>query len=279
MNENRKMKFKIGEFSGLGRVTVRTLRHYEDIGLLEPDIVDRWTGYRYYSADQLQKLLAIGKLKSLGFTLAEIRNLYEADTHRPDAHALEDKLRECEQELIRLQHRRDQLQSLLSAQKKTETMNKIFFDTLPSIIVASSRFTIHSYDDLGPHLVGVIAPEMARLGCQCPEPGYCFTTETAGEYRPHDFEIEYCEQVTALGTDSDIIQFKTLPAVPEAICMKVYGPYERLKDSYQELFAAIASEGYIPVGNHRASYVDGIWNEEDPEKWLTIIQAPVRKAE
>lgn len=65
MNENRKMKFKIGEFSGLGRVTVRTLRHYEDIGLLEPDIVDRWTGYRYYSADQLQKLLAIGKLRAL----------------------------------------------------------------------------------------------------------------------------------------------------------------------------------------------------------------------
>ena len=51
-----KTKYKIGEFSKLARVTVRTLRHYEDIGLLKPDIVDRWTGYRYYSPGQLQKL-------------------------------------------------------------------------------------------------------------------------------------------------------------------------------------------------------------------------------
>ncbi|MBQ0149604.1 MAG: MerR family DNA-binding transcriptional regulator [Bacteroidales bacterium] len=51
-----KTKYKTGEFSKLARVTVRTLRHYEDLGLLKPDIVDRWTGYRYYSPGQLQKL-------------------------------------------------------------------------------------------------------------------------------------------------------------------------------------------------------------------------------
>ena len=44
MNNNR---LKIGEFSRLGRVTVRALRHYEEIGLLRPEIIDRETGYRY----------------------------------------------------------------------------------------------------------------------------------------------------------------------------------------------------------------------------------------
>jgi len=49
-----KIKFKIGEFSKLNRVTVKTLRHYEEIGLLVPSQVDKWTGYRYYDVCQLE---------------------------------------------------------------------------------------------------------------------------------------------------------------------------------------------------------------------------------
>jgi len=49
-------RLKIGEFSRLCRVTVRTLRHYEEIDLLVPEIVDRDSGYRYYSVEQLQKM-------------------------------------------------------------------------------------------------------------------------------------------------------------------------------------------------------------------------------
>lgn len=48
-----KMKFKIGEFSKLCQVTVKTLRHYEEIGLMIPVEVDEWTGYRYYDISQL----------------------------------------------------------------------------------------------------------------------------------------------------------------------------------------------------------------------------------
>ena len=133
------------------------------------------------------------------------------------------------------------------------------------------------YDALGMHLVTVVAPEMARLGCECPEPGYCFTVETAKEYRAENFEIEYCEKVSEARQDSDIVKFKTLPEYPTAICMKVYGPYTRLRESYIELFAEIAKMGYEIADAPRACYVDGIWNQEDPEKWLTIIQVPVKK--
>ena len=56
---NFKKKLKIGEFSQLMQVTVKTLRHYEQKGLLVPDEVDEWTGYRYYSIDQMQRLKTI----------------------------------------------------------------------------------------------------------------------------------------------------------------------------------------------------------------------------
>ena len=62
----KRTKLKIGEFSKLMQVTVKTLRHYEQIGLLVPDEVDQWSGYRYYTLEQMQKLNSIRQLKDIG---------------------------------------------------------------------------------------------------------------------------------------------------------------------------------------------------------------------
>lgn len=271
-------KFKIGEFSRLGRVTVRTLRHYDQIGLLKPGIIDQWTGYRYYTPEQLQSLLSIVRLKELGFSLAEIAELFEEESHSPELKRLERKIGECELQIESLQRRLARLKALVDEKKRRTKMEKFYLDKLPEIVVAYNRVVLPSYDQLGMHLVSVVAPEMARLGCRCTEPGYCFTVETAGEYKERDFEIEYCEAVEEAGPDSEIIKFKRLEEVPSAFCMKVYGPYERLKGAYREIFAEIAKRGYEISGAPRANYVDGCWNEENPEKWLTIIQVPVRRA-
>ena len=118
---------------------------------------------------------------------------------------------------------------------------------------------------------------MARLGCECPEPGYCYTIEHGG-YKPKDIDIEYREKVTKKGTDSAVIKFKDIPAVPLAACLKVFGSYDKLYDNYVELFAYLEKGGYKIVDAPRAVYIDGIWNQEDPAKWLTIIQVPVEKA-
>lgn len=61
--------FKIGEFSRLSRVSVRMLRHYDQLGLLTPSQTDSFTGYRYYSANQLPRLNRILALRDLGFSL------------------------------------------------------------------------------------------------------------------------------------------------------------------------------------------------------------------
>ena len=64
--------FKIGEFSKLSRVSVKALRHYDDMGLLRPAQVDRFTSYRYYALEQLPRLHRILGLKELGFSLEQI---------------------------------------------------------------------------------------------------------------------------------------------------------------------------------------------------------------
>ena len=272
---SKKTKLKIGEFSQLMQVTVKTLRHYEQKGLLFPDTVDEWTGYRYYSVDQMQKLQAIRDLQNLGFSLDEIKDLFEDNSHIPSIRQLTEKIKETEAQLRQLVVRRNRLLEWRSSRKEMKTMEKFSIQSLPEIIVASHREVLPDYAAIGPMCIGKIGPEMQRLGCKCPSPGYCFTVEHDSEYKPTDVDIEYCEQVEEMGEDSAIIQFKRLPAVPKALCMKHVGPYERFYESFIEAFRYIEEKGYKPVGQHRTCYVDGAWNQKDPEKWLSIIQIPI----
>src|SRR5262245_27257971 len=72
---------KIGTFSLLSHLSVRTLHHYDEIGLLRPSYVDAFTGYRYYTPDQLPDVHHILALKDLGLSLEQIANvIHDAPT-------------------------------------------------------------------------------------------------------------------------------------------------------------------------------------------------------
>ena len=64
--------YKIGEFSKIVNIPVRTLRYYDEIGLLRPSVIDQYTGYRYYDDNNINECKLIKLLKSLDFTLEEI---------------------------------------------------------------------------------------------------------------------------------------------------------------------------------------------------------------
>lgn len=272
---SKETKLKIGEFSKMMQVTVKTLRYYEQKGLLLPYEVDEWTGYRYYSIYQMQRLNIIRGLQQQGFTLEEIKELLEDGEQMPSIDQLTQKIEETEHQLQLLIKRRSQLLKWLDSHKQIKTMEKINIQSLPEIIVASHREIIPNYDALGALCVNKIGPEMQRLGCKCPPPGYCFTIEHNKEYRSTDLDIEYCEQVEEMGKDSNIIQFKQLPVVEKAFCIKHIGPYERFHESFAEAFRYMEEKGYKPVGHTRICYIDGVWNKDNPEQWLSIIQISI----
>ena len=70
---------RIGDFSKLSRVSIKALRYYDEMGLLKPIHVDRFTSYRYYDFHQLPRLYRILALKDLGFSLEEIGRLLEGE--------------------------------------------------------------------------------------------------------------------------------------------------------------------------------------------------------
>lgn len=71
--------FKIGDFSMLSKVPVKTLRYYDQIDLLKPKQIDQDSGYRYYSAEQLLEVNRIFLYKELGFTLKQMAQLLRED--------------------------------------------------------------------------------------------------------------------------------------------------------------------------------------------------------
>lgn len=272
--ENKK-QLTIGEFARLCGVTVKTLRYYEKVGLVEPVIVDDFTHYRYYSPCQMQKMNAIKSLKRLGFHLDEIAEIFDEETIRPETDALDLKIAEATEQIEALRRR---LRALKAIRKSYDNKQQsgVEFCALPEIVVAYNRRKISNYQELFDFLPNQLGPEMARLGCECTEPGYCYLSRLS-ETAYGRFDIEYCEQVVEPKLNSSLIAFRTVEAEPLAACLNYYGNYDGLDEAARRLTAEVEAMGYRPTSPARYSFVDGIWNQADPAKWLTVVQLPVAK--
>src|SRR5574344_307915 len=274
---NFKIKFKIGEFSKLCFVTVKTLRYYEKIGLLLPHEVDAWTGYRYYDVEQMDELNHILKLKRLGLSLEEIIELKEDGEDVISNEMIEKALVKAENDLCEVRKRILELKQLRGFSTKQNVMDNIVIKPLPGGIVASFRKKLKSYDERGPLCYSVIGPEMQRLGCECPpETAYCYTIDNNKNYNPEDIDLEYCEIVTKHNGDSDIIKFKDIPVVNKAVCFSHNGGYETFGESMAKLMKFIEDHQLIVCDDPRFSYIHGVWDCDNVEDWLTEIQWPIK---
>jgi len=265
--------YSIGEFSKINRITPKTLRHYDKLGLLRPEKTDGWTGYRYYSAAQLVEIRRILMFRDMGFSLPEIRELLQREDRLSGL--LEKRARELSRNIAGEQARLERVRGLLESMKGEQELNEnVILKSLPEVIVASMRTTVDSYDDFFT-VVPRMGDYMGSVGAVCRVPEYCFTIYHNGEYRETDIDVEICEAVEAPCAESDRIRFKTVPGVPQAACLMHRGPYSTLRDTYNALYRWIDVQGYRPADPPRESYIDGIWNREDPEDWLTEVQVPV----
>ena len=116
-----------------------------------------------------------------------------------------------------------------------------------------------------------------RYGTLLKEPEYCFTMYYDDEYREQDVDAEICEAVTEMKADRGDLKFRELPAVELAACVMHKGAYRTLPLAYRAIVSFIEDNGYEMIGHQREAYIDGIWNKDSEDDWLTEIQFPVRK--
>lgn len=262
--------YKIGMFAQMNHITVKALRFYEDQGLLLPVYVDGENGYRYYTMNQMADIQRITALKQAGFTLDDIKLINQgADT----APLLASKKAAILRKIAEMTSQIAIIDGYLSGPAGTLD-TPVLIRKIPAVTVAAMEKRIDSYDELF-SLMPEMGAEMERLGCQCALPEYCFTHYLEPGYKDDHILIETCEAVTEKKEDSQLVKFRELPEITAA-CIFHKGSYNNFPETYAVILRFIEENGYEICGNIRENYIDGIWNKDSEEDWLSEIQIPVR---
>ncbi|MCO8274741.1 MerR family transcriptional regulator [Actinoplanes sp. TRM 88003] len=280
--------FSIGEFAGLGRVSVRMLRHYDAIGLLRPAHVDPHSGYRFYTAAQLRLLNRVTALKDLGFSLQQVQTLIDEKVDPQELRGML-RLRRAElaarmtQDTARLAQVDARLR-MIESEGHMDT-GDVVLKSIPATRVAMLSATATSYDDptsitenLSPlyprlmelmekHGVPMTGAPIAYYTAEPTAPG----DETIGVHAA--FPIGDVEVPADAGFEAVVV-----PPVEQAATALHHGPMSEAFRTGQKLANWIDDNGYRAVG---PGFAVEVYLECPPgefEKWVTEMQVPVRTA-
>jgi DNA-binding transcriptional MerR regulator len=270
---------KIGDFARLSRVSVATLRHYDDIGLLKPVSVDRFTGYRYYSVAQLPRLNRILALKDLGFSLEQIEHVLAGGlTLDQLCGMLIMKLAEVEQQVATEQARLARIEARLRQIQQENSMPdyEIVLKSVPSMFIASRRVTIPTNDEV-PRYLGPAFTEASdhvkKHGAKDTGPCLAIWHQPADVYANEDAEAAIPIDRLLPGTE----RVKVYELAQAQVASVVHqGDFADFTQGHTALMKWIEDNGYRIVGHYREIYISH--DHRSMADSATEIQYPVEKA-
>ena len=277
--------FQIGEFSRIGRVTIETLRHYDALGLLKPAKVDPFTGYRYYTARQLQSLNRIVALKEVGLSLEEIARILQDDLTVEELRGmLKAQLALADSALETAQLRRERILARLNNLTLEENMPayEVTLKSVEALAIAAIREKVPAIEQMPQRcseMFNTIAGWMAANGLPFGPPLTIYHNEG---YTCEDIDTECgfiiavkeIDQVTRPAGPIVVRQMEAIPHAATTIATDdFYQKVDGLKPAYNALGQWIEDHGYRIVGAPRELYYGS------PEKgdFTAEIQFPVEK--
>jgi effector-binding domain-containing protein len=284
---------KIGDFSRLSRVTVKTLRFYDEMGLLKPVQIDPYTGYRYYSVEQLPRLNRILAYKDLGFSLEQIRVLLDENPPLSQLRSLmllkqaeiQTRLTEDQARLARLEVRLRQIEyvggdpHLDGPQEDWMSTYEVVIKKVEPLQAAAVRGVIPNYDESEPifdrlfdEVYGYARQQGVRkVGCG-------IAVYHTAEGQENDIEVEAIAPIYEPLRGSQRIRVYELPAVEQMACVVHHGPFATIGQAYQAVVSWIDNNGYHIVGPCREIYL-AYERGGDQKNYVTEVQFPVSKIE
>jgi DNA-binding transcriptional MerR regulator len=268
--------FGIGAFARVAQVSVRTLHHYDDVGLLRPAQVDPQTGYRWYRADQLQRLNRILALRDLGLPLTEVRKVVDDEVSVDELRGML-RLRHAEAR-DRMAAEAERLSRVEARLRQIETEGRVGdYDVVVKpleprhVAMVDTTATAFGNDTLGPifgRLFGELYGELDRLGVAPAGPEIAL-------YEPSedaDSPIMVMASVPIDEADavrSDRIVVADLPAVARAAVTIHRGSMARVEEGYRALLRWADDTGEQIDGFSREVYLEC---SGDPATWVTELQ-------
>jgi predicted transcriptional regulator YdeE/DNA-binding transcriptional MerR regulator len=270
---------KIGDFSKVAQVSVKTLRYYAELGLLRPAWVDRYTGYRYYTLQQLPRLNRILALRELGFPLAQIEQLLRDDLPPRELqrlmqlrHAeLKQQVQVEQARLTRVEVRLRQIE-----QEGRLPRYEVLVKRIEPCLVAGIRDTVTDYGSVGDlfgELYGYLRARGAPLDASSPSLAIYYDAE----YRDQGADVEVAVPVEYRLRGNARVTVHELPGAEEAASLLHTGSYEKIPAAYRALMAWTQAYGYRTRGPNREVYLQGPRADLDPSSYVTELQLPVQK--
>jgi DNA-binding transcriptional MerR regulator len=270
--------FTVGEFSRIAQVSKRLLRYYDEIGLLKPIHTDRFTGYRYYSAEQLSHLNRILALRDLGLSLDQIQEMLRENVTTDDIQRmLLLKQAEIEQQVQRDLQRLRKIASRLQAMRSAEAnrpVNVVLKHT-PAQPVLSVRTIVETFEvGLGIFdQISAALPEKSTYGFR-----FCICHDDETVERNMDLEMGQLLEATSHApvplSGGLQLRFRELPAVATMATFVVKGALESIHAGYTEIGLWIAANGYRLAGTPREISLQAP-QAADGSDLVTEIQFPV----
>lgn len=264
----------IGEFSRISNVTVKTLRYYDEIGLLKPAQVNRGTGYRYYTVEQLKSILFINRLKRYGFSLEEIARVSAAPYDDSLLRTLIRQKRQLLQEQLQAQHMvLGQLEQDLQNLERGITI-MAYYDEIPVKLVDRAPmnilFTRQKLDvsEYGKY-IGKLYERIAREKLTPQGPPMSIFHDEAFDPANYDMEIAVPVQDVVKGTRE----------LQGGLCAMatLRGPYSELPAIYAKIQEWMEAEGYTIANPPYELYITDPGSTA-PENFVTEVYVPARKA-
>lgn len=268
---------KIGEFAVLADMSIKTLRYYDDIGLLNPVFVDPQTGYRYYDYSQLAQAYRLTSFKGMGFALNEIGQLFEGKmtpgptrrflrTKRED---LQDQVRILQEQIAYLDNKiyEVEIEGRMSHYevmvKRLEPMKAIIARDVAPLqkdvgdVIATLREQVARY-----HVVPT-APDMAMF------PAYI--------HPPQNIPLEVAQPTDSIVkvTEKDTVEAILIPAI--TVASVIHTGASDMSTGWVALNEWIQRNGYKVAGAFREIFLHDDTDSEDQLAYE--LQFPIEKVE
>lgn len=278
---------RIGDFSQLGQVSVRTLRLYDELGLLKPAHIDQFTDYRYYSMEQLPRLNRILALKDLGFSLDQVARLVNEPLSAEQLQGmLMLKQSELEQEVEEAQTRLARVEARLRqiAREGQQPHYEIVVKKVTPFTVASLRQIVPTMDQMATVRCGMYDSLYRRLSDMRIKPLESeFALYHATEFTEQDIDMEAAVRVEAEPRADSQAQnpfsIHTLPAVETMASVVHTGRFMDVCDAVVALYAWAGANGQTAAGPYREIHLFGRENDwHDYNNVVVEVQLPVTAA-
>lgn len=269
--------YSIGRISKICDISIQTLRYYDKMGILKPNIINEENNYRYYSHKQILHIKIIQQLRELDFSLAEIKRFIQREDSSVILRLLVQKKVEIKNKITSLMKIEDKLAAHIKNIQlidQSDSMPYIELKNLPPRVVAFTRYHSPCNPDAFSVRYNELQETVKKNNWNVKGNLMAIYYDHYSVFDYNNADIEVCVQIDKPTQCSDFI--RTIPGGQYMTALHK-GPYDTHPKSYILMMEWLEENRYEINGPSLERYIIDMFYTNNPENFITELQFPVKK--